>query len=190
MDGRIGAWRTHLEPLGGPAVAALVIVVLDQATKRVITDWLGPGRSEHRWGIAEPVLALEYGENTGAAFGLLQGYGSLLTLLSLVVLVGLLTYYLRVDQRSATLVTSVGLLTGGAIGNLADRLRLGYVVDFIVVGSWPTFNLADSAISVGVVLLAWHLMVEPTTPPLPAPEHDSAASGHARPASAPPAMEG
>ncbi len=165
------------------------MLVLDQATKWVVEDQLGPRAPQHRWGIIEPVLALEYGENTGAAFGILRGQGALLTVLAALVLAGLLVYYLTVHEPSTVLTASIGLLLGGAVGNLVDRVRLGYVVDFVEVGVWPNFNLADSAISVGVVLLAWHLMVEPSGSARPGDDQDLSTNVEPRPSAAPPAAE-
>ena len=116
---------------------------------------LGPARAEHRLGIAEPVLALQYVENTGGAFGFFRGQTALLTVMALVVIGALVLYYRRVVDPSPWLVVSLGLLLGGALGNLVDRIRLGYVVDFVAVGPWPKFNVADSAITIGVLLVAW-----------------------------------
>jgi len=157
------------------------VLLLDQLTKLVVVERLGPGKSQHRWGIVEPALAFEYVENTGAAFGVFRGQGMLLTALSVLVLIGLLAYYLTVRDPSAALMASIGLLLGGAAGNLVDRVRLGYVVDFAAVGLWPKFNLADSAISVGVVLLAWHLIVEPTRSARPAVDPNRSSASESRP---------
>ncbi len=176
--------------LGWLLTGSLAVLVLDQLTKWAVVAQLGPQRSDHRWGIIEPVLAFEYVENTGAAFGVLRGQGALLTGLAAIVLGGLLAYYLTVREPSAALTASMTLLLGGAAGNLIDRIRLGYVVDFVAVGIWPKFNVADSAISVGVVLLAWHLMVEPAEPAGAPGDSDGAPAAEPHPSAAPPAAEG
>ena len=100
-------------------------------------------------------LALEYAENRGAAFGLFGDSGSALAIASLAIIAGLLWQYFRAEQPPLWQSVAVGAILGGAIGNFLDRVRLGYVVDFISVGMWPNFNVADSAISIGVIVLVW-----------------------------------
>jgi signal peptidase II len=144
------------------AVAVAVgIVVADQATKAIVLRLLAPSGKLELIGRA---LAIEYVENRGAAFGVLGSLGPLVTVLAALVLATLLVYYHRAVTKSPWLVWAVGLIDGGAIGNLSDRLWLGHVVDFVTVGPWPTFNLADAAITVGVALLAVHFLREEPTP--------------------------
>jgi signal peptidase II len=154
-DRDAASWLTLL-----PVLLATVVVLLDQATKMLVTNWLGPDASRHRVVLIDSVLAFHYAENSGAAFGVMRGQVGLLTVLSVVVVAGLVWYYRRTDVPSPWLVVSLGLLLGGAFGNLIDRIRLGYVVDFVAVGVWPKFNVADSAITVGVALLALQLMTD------------------------------
>lgn len=105
-------------------------------------------------------LSLEYAENRGVAFGLLGGLGPLVVIAPLLVLVIIAALYLRSPAPSLWQSLGVGLLAGGACGNLSDRLRLGYVVDFVSVGRWPNFNIADSAITIGagILIVGWMLM--------------------------------
>ena len=98
--------------------------------------------------------------NTGAAFGLFQGHSFTLTIVAsagiAVILLCALFLYRRfpiLDSMPSRL--ALGLILGGTIGNLIDRLRFGYVTDFIDIGIWPTFNIADSAITVGAILFAY-----------------------------------
>jgi signal peptidase II len=98
-------------------------------------------------------FALEYTENRGAAFGLFSELAPILTGISIAILTGLLWHYLRQTHPSLLQTLATGAIAGGAIGNLADRIRLGYVVDFLSVGPWPNFNVADSAITVGAMIL-------------------------------------
>ncbi len=98
--------------------------------------------------------------NTGAAFGILADYGTFFAVVAVVVILGILVYYRRLPPQQWWLFLSFGLQLGGAMGNLADRLRLGHVVDLIRVGSFPIFNVADTAIVSGVLILAWHLWRE------------------------------
>ncbi len=104
------------------------------------------------------LLEVRYVENRGAAFGMLRGEAMILSLLAISLTVGLLIYFWRLEGAPVATIAGVGLIAGGAVGNLADRLRMGFVVDFISVGAWPTFNLADSAITIGVASLAFSLL--------------------------------
>jgi signal peptidase II len=148
-----------------PAFVATLVVAVDQASKAAIVAWLGRDEPEHRWELAGALLAVEYVENTGAAFGSFRDQGAWLIPVALAVVVGLVVYYRRVARPSPVLALSLGLLIGGALGNLIDRWRLGYVVDFVAVGVWPKFNVADAAVSLGVVLLAWHALLEQRASP-------------------------
>ena len=140
--------------VGLPLLVAAVVVAGDQLVKSLIVWWLGPDRSDQRFEVLGAVLAFEYVENTGAAFGTFRGRGVVLGLLAVLVLGGLVVYYRRLHEPSPWTAIGVGLIVGGAVGNLLDRVRLGHVVDFVAVGIWPKFNLADSAITVGVALMA------------------------------------
>lgn len=151
-------------------VVAVVVVTLglDQLSKRAISDWLGRDAERHRWEIAGPFLAFEYVENTGAAFGLLAGRVWLLTLIALVV-AALFTYLLRGAKHDRLQGVALGLIVGGAAGNIVDRIRIGHVTDFLAVGIWPKFNLADTAITVGLVLIAGSVLAEEREPDDPEP---------------------
>jgi len=124
----------------------------DQLSKWVVRAAFSPGYSVP---VIPSVLHLTYVQNTGAAFGLFPGYAGALMILAAAV-VGWIVLELR-RQAPRTKGGQLGLLLilGGAIGNLLDRLRFGYVVDFIDLRVWPVFNLADSAITIGVALLLW-----------------------------------
>ena len=129
------------------------IVVADQATKAWLTGFLAPGASV---GVVDDWLRLVFSENRGGLFGILQGSVLAFAALSAVV-IGLIVAYHGRAGRDPYLSLTLGLLTGGAIGNLIDRLRYGYVVDFVDAGvgdvRWYTFNVADAAISAAIVLL-------------------------------------
>lgn len=135
---------------------ALLVVVLDQITKAWILDGLSL-REVGRVPVLPPVLNLTYVENTGVSFGLFGGGSArwLLTVFSIAVAGALAWWALKAERR--ILVSAIGLVIGGAIGNVIDRIRFGYVVDFIDfsgTGVFPwVFNIADSAITVGVALL-------------------------------------
>lgn len=164
-------WRT-------PLALAAVVIVLDQITKALIRDWLTGRPAGRRWDAVSDWLGLQYVENRGAAFGSLGGYGGLLTIVAIVVVVIALAAYARVDRPTTWLRLGLGLLVGGAVGNVIDRLAHGYVVDFVAVGPWPRFNVADSAITIGVLLLAWRLSGdEYTTAPRPTADITLASRG-------------
>jgi signal peptidase II len=133
-------------------LAALVLVV-DQLTKAWLTSFLAPGQSVE---VAGDLIRLVHGQNAGGLFGLFQGQALPFALVSLVV-VGLIVAYHARSGHDRYLSITLGLLLGGAVGNLLDRVRLGYVVDFVDAGlgslRWYTFNVADAAISFAILLL-------------------------------------
>lgn len=132
---------------------AATIVVVDQLTKAWLQANFAPGQVAQVLG---DTVRLVFGQNNGALFGLFRDQALLFALASVGV-VGLIVGYHGRAGRSLYLSISLGFLLGGAIGNLLDRLRLGYVVDFVDVGignlRFYTFNLADAAISTAIVLM-------------------------------------
>lgn len=134
--------------LGRAAAVAAVGVVLDQVSKAIVRAEVQPGESIDLIGGAEIVRVT----NRGIAFGLLDGAGSVVLVIAAIAFAGLLGIFLASAERPG-LWLPIGLLAGGAIGNLIDRIRLGAVTDFIDPPSWPAFNLADVEITVGVVIL-------------------------------------
>lgn len=133
------------------------VIALDQLSKALIVRDLALDQSVRLL----PVLQLTRLENPGAAFNFLAGAGGwqrwLFTALALIVSVALVLWLRRIDRSARTLAAALALIIGGALGNMIDRLRLGEVVDFIFVHwgphYYPAFNVADSAITVGVGLL-------------------------------------
>jgi len=142
-----------------PLVITVVVLVLDQLTKWWVTSHIPLDAFVYPIPALSPVLGLTLVKNTGVAFGLFQNGNALFAALNTVVIVVMAVYYrtLPPDRRIARF--ALNLLIAGALGNLLDRLRLGYVVDFVAVGSFARFNVADSAVSTGVTLLlvAWLL---------------------------------
>ena len=139
-------------------VLAALIVALDQVAKAIIEDRLVPGEDVD---VVGPV-GLTLSHNKGVAFGLAGGGGVLLLAFTLGAL-ALIVYLFAREPRRPGMWVAVGLLAGGAIGNLTDRIRAGAVTDFIAVGSWPPFNVADVAITLGVAVLAWSYLRETET---------------------------
>jgi signal peptidase II len=144
------------QALAVPLLVAAVVVLLDQLAKWIVNSELGPASDDHRAEVIGQLFAFQYVENSGAAFGLLRGQTVVLTLVATAVVIALVASYQRARNYSWQLVVGLGLLLGGAVGNLLDRIRLGYVIDFVSISLWPKFNIADSAITIGVILIAWH----------------------------------
>jgi len=137
-------------------LTALLIVAADQLSKIWIRANLAIGQSLFEAGF----FRITHVHNTGAAFGLFRGQSASLTVVALVG-IGVLLFYAFLVYRHFPLLNNklnrlaLGLVFGGTIGNLIDRLRFGYVTDFIDFGFWPAFNIADSAITVGVLIFVY-----------------------------------
>ncbi|HEX6651682.1 MAG TPA: signal peptidase II [Thermoleophilaceae bacterium] len=149
----------------GPPAAALataaVVVALDQATKQLVDSGIDMGDSVNVF----LGLDLTNTRNTGVAFGALEGAGLIVAVLiglSLALLIG----YFVANRDMPLLWLPVGLLLGGALGNLIDRAREGAVIDWIDPVAWPAFNLADACIVVGVVSLLWVVEGRPKRNPV------------------------
>jgi signal peptidase II len=142
---------------------ALLVIALDRWTKQLATEFLlDSGRR------SVPVLGeyirLTYVENRGAAFGLLQNQTAFFILVGVVVISVIVASYRYIPEPSWLLNLCLGLQMGGAIGNLIDRIQVGYVVDFVDLTFWPVFNVADSAICIGVAGLAYTVLFPPGRP--------------------------
>lgn len=133
---------------------ALVIIVLDQWTKTLVRNGLAFGDYWAPWEWLMPYARIVHWNNTGVAFGMFQGYGMVFTVLALIVAAVIVYYYPRVPVEEWPLRIAMGMQLGGALGNLIDRVtNNGQVTDFISVGNFAVFNIADASISVGVVVL-------------------------------------
>lgn len=138
---------------------ALLIIISDQVVKGVVVNVLGMGETRNVWGT---FFRLTRTENTGAAFGIFQGQSTWFIVISALAAAAIIFFRREIARMRALHQIAFGLILGGAVGNLIDRVRLGAVVDYLDLGfgsaRWPAFNIADSAISIGVVLLAVHLI--------------------------------
>lgn len=139
---------------GSFLIIAAFVVALDQLSKIWVRSYLEFGEIIP---VAGP-LSLVHVRNTGSAFGLFANQAFLLTLIAVVGLVAVLLFYRYLLRSSLLGSTALGLVCGGALGNLIDRIKFGYVTDFIDVRlwgdfHWPAFNVADSAITVGTIVL-------------------------------------
>ena len=136
-----------------PFILAGVILSLDQFTKFIVTKNLMPHESIP---IIKGVMHCTLVYNRGAAFGILRGQLFLFIFTSIVAII--LIYRSLKAARSNLYGISLGLILAGAIGNLIDRVRFGYVIDFLDFRIWPVFNIADSAITIGAILLGWSII--------------------------------
>jgi signal peptidase II len=150
---------------------AVVVIVLDQITKAVVSAKI-PIHATIT--VIPGFFDLTHVRNTGAAFGLFAGNASsgrtlLLTLVAALVFCGVVFYAWRSPAHDALLQTALAFISGGAVGNLIDRIRFNSVTDFLrfYLGAheWPSFNVADSAITMGVALLAWDIWRRPDQEP-------------------------
>jgi signal peptidase II len=130
-----------------------IIIGLDQWTKSIVRDNLLIGTIWSPWDWLTPYARIVHWYNTGVAFGLFQDQGLIFTVMALFVVAAILYYFPRMDPRDWSLRLAMILQLGGAVGNLIDRLTIGHVTDFISLGNFPVFNIADASISVGVAVL-------------------------------------
>ncbi len=153
------AWRA------GYLLAAFGIYMVDQTTKAWAVRSLRFGTDRQ---LIKSFLDLIYTENKGIAFGQLQEGGAFgrwfFVVLAVAAAIAVFYYFLRVPRDDDRVLGACALLLAGILGNLTDRVRLGYVVDFIVLHAgqyhWPTFNVADASITIGALLLAFDLMFD------------------------------
>ncbi|MBX0330323.1 signal peptidase II [Oscillochloris sp. ZM17-4] len=144
-----------------PSLVGSLIIVADQASKAWVVQSLGPETMTRFIPVIGDTARIAYSHNTGVAFSLFQGMPQLLAFTSLAIVAGAIYFYLtQLPHRRLFVQIILGLILGGAFGNIIDRVRLGYVVDFIQVGWFPIFNLADSAITVGAALLMLQFLLE------------------------------
>ena len=137
-------------------VIVIVILIIDQLSKFIVSNSLSLHQSIP---VIKNVVSISLVHNRGAAFGLLKNQVPLF-IFSALLAVGLIFFYLRKNNKKYPLFykLALALIVAGALGNLIDRILWGYVIDFIDFGFWPVFNIADSSITVGSVLLAYTML--------------------------------
>ena len=146
VERRLGAGRLQW---AGLAAVSLAAVAGDQLTKQVVRSHL---RIDESAQVVGP-LSIHRVQNSGIAFGLFASATAIVTVLTAIAVGWMLVFFARSGSRHPVLPAALGLLIGGSVSNLADRVRLGHVTDFIDFGWWPAFNLADSFIVIGVAIL-------------------------------------
>jgi signal peptidase II len=169
-------------------LVAVLLIVLDQLSKHWITTYFTTGVPKAPIALVGNILQLEYDSNKGVAFSLLWGSTLLFVFIALALVVIGVIYWRTRDTGSLALKLSFGLILGGAVGNLSDRVVKGYVTDFIhfqipaIHFDFAVFNVADSGICIGVALLAfllWRSDAQPETDTPPAKRAEAAAAAEA-----------
>jgi signal peptidase II len=173
-DVRVGSATNGLAPVSfaqrslaaGPwqwvalATVALAALAADQLTKRIVTSRLALDESTHVFG----AFYIHHVRNSGIAFGLFSQATAVVILLTGAAVLWMLVFFARSGARHPVLPVALGLVIGGSLSNLLDRVRLGYVTDFLDLRWWPAFNLADSFIVVGVLVLLGALVLAEREP--------------------------
>ena len=144
----------------GLLAVVFAAVVADQVTKQIVVSMLDLGDSVH---LAGP-LEIRHVTNPGIAFGLFSSWASVVTFVTAGAVIWMLFYFAKAGARHPILPVALGLLIGGSLGNLVDRLRIGHVTDFLDLRYWPAFNLADTFIVVGVAALLLALIAAERQP--------------------------
>jgi signal peptidase II len=144
--------NVRFRPYIRAGLVVIAVLALDQLTKRLVISGISVG-AQHKF---LPGIQLVHVRNSGVAFGFLSGGGALVLLFTFAALAVLLTYFVSHPTRPWLWVPT-GLLVGGALGNLLDRILNGAVTDFIKLPHWPAFNVADMSITFGVLALLWVL---------------------------------
>lgn len=134
-------------------VVAVAVLLMDTGTKRFIERELGPGGTRNSIQVVGNFVELRAGSNGGVAFGLLSGSSTIAGILAGIVIVPLTVVLVLMAMRGPVWAIGAGLVIGGAAGNLFDRIDDQAVIDFISIGRWPSFNLADAAITIGAIVL-------------------------------------
>jgi signal peptidase II len=134
-------------------IIAGIIIGVDQWTKALVRNLIPFGESWPHLNWLTPYARIVHWNNTGAAFGLFQGYNIVFCVLAVIVSLAILYYFPRIPPQDWVIRVALSMQLGGAVGNLVDRVTMGTVTDFISVGNFAVFNVADSSISVGVAIL-------------------------------------
>jgi signal peptidase II len=177
VDVRVGSATNALAPISvaersvgaGPlqwvGLAAVVsaAVLADQLTKYVVSSQLALDEQAHVIG----PFSIHHVQNSGIAFGLFSSATAVVTLLTAAAVAWMLVFFWRSGSRHPVLPAALGLLIGGSVSNLVDRVRLGHVTDFLDFDYWPAFNLADTFIVVGVAILLLALVAADRSPKPP-----------------------
>jgi signal peptidase II len=186
IDVRVGAATDGLTPISmaerplgasptqwlGLAAIGAAAIAADQLTKHIVSSRLRLDDGVHVLG----PLWIHHVQNSGIAFGLFASATSVVIVLTGVAVAWMLAFFARAGARHPVLPVALGLVIGGSVSNLVDRVRLGHVTDFLDLRFWPAFNLADTFIVVGVGILLAALVLADREPRRPRPVRDGAAA--------------
>lgn len=136
------------------------IIGADQVTKSIVKTNLFVGESWMPWEWLSPFARIVNWHNTGAAFGLFQQGGAVFAILAMIVALLIIIYFPRVSETEKLIRVALAMQLGGSLGNLVDRLTQGFVTDFISVGNFPVFNIADACITVGTGIFLLGIWLE------------------------------
>lgn len=141
-------------------IVATIIISLDQYTKYLVRQNLDLWTETWApWDWMLPYVRIVHVPNTGVAFGMFQGFGDIFSIVAIIVALIIVFYFPRVPVSDWSLRLAMSLQLSGALGNLIDRLTIGHVTDFVSVGNFPVWNIADSSITIGVVVLILGVLI-------------------------------
>lgn len=138
-------------------IYGLIVIVIDLASKIYIQSTMQPYESIP---IIDNVFHITYVQNRGAAFSILEDKTYILMTVTVIVMLGLIFLLVKIPRDKKLIGFTLSIILGGALGNLIDRLRFGYVVDFLDFRVWPVFNIADCAIVIGFIILSYLLIFD------------------------------
>ncbi len=139
---------------------AAVLIILDQWTKSLVRANLAMGEMWVPWSWLTPYARVVHWYNTGVAFGMFQDHGMLFTVLNSVIAGFILIFFPRLSENDWFLKIALSMQFGGAVGNLIDRMTIGHVTDFISIGNFAVFNVADASVTMGVAVMIIGLWIQ------------------------------
>ena len=140
-------------------IAALVIV-LDQITKALVRQNIALGEAWAPIPAIGDFFRFLYWQNRGAAFGSFQNAGPILAVVRIAIAIFIIVFYQKAEIKDTLMKVALSMMLGGAVGNLIDQFSLGFVTDFVAVGRFPIFNIADSAVTIGVGLMLLDMIIK------------------------------
>lgn len=139
---------------------AASVIVADQLTKALVRQNLALGEAWAPIPAIGDFFRFLYWQNRGAAFGSFQNAGPILTIVRIAIVIFIIVFYQKAEIKDVLVKVSLSLMLGGALGNLVDQFTLGFVTDFIAVGRFPIFNVADSCVTIGVGLMLLDMIIK------------------------------
>jgi len=157
--------KKHLQHNGLLLLISAAVIATDQLTKALVRQNLALGDFWAPIPAIGEFFRFLYWQNRGAAFGTLQNAGPILTVVRIAIVIFIVVVYQKAEKKDRLMKVALSLMLGGAIGNLIDTFTMGFVTDFIAVGSFPIFNIADSCVTVGVGLMLLDMLLKEKSKP-------------------------